>query len=85
MERSLIVTRVGIHLVWCLLFLHSPEGSQIIIESGTINVLRPVTASARDHVAANTHTVIYAGVRPNGFGVREHVAEIVRMMGECKI
>lgn len=76
--------RIGIYIVWCLLVLHSPDGSRIIIESSTINVVRPVTTSTRDHVAPNTHTVIYAGVRPNGFGVREQLAEVVRMMSECK-
>jgi hypothetical protein len=68
----------------CVVVLHSPNGAQLIIPSGEdIKVMRPVGEAAQEHVAEGTHSVIYLGVRPNGFGVKESVEQIEAMIEAC--
>lgn len=66
--------------VACVLTLHAPDGSELLILSDAIRAIRPINARHHDHVAQGIHSVLYIGVTPNGFGVTETAPEILEMM-----
>jgi hypothetical protein len=66
----------------CVLTFHSPDGSELFVYSDTIRLIRKIEPHHQQHVAPGTRSVIYLGVRPNGFGVVETVPQVLRMI-EC--
>lgn len=60
---------------------HSPDGTQLVIDSAAIQIVRPVTTGNREHVTKGTHSVVYVGGK--GVGVMETPTEVVRMIKEC--
>lgn len=68
----------------CLLVLHSPDGSELVIENAEIRAVRQIGPQYHDHLPKGTNAVIYLGVRPNGFGVKETVQAIEDMKKGCE-
>jgi len=68
----------------CLLVFHSPDGSELLVEKSSIRIVKPIGSKHHDHIAAGTSSVVYTGVRPNGFGITESTKDVVRMLAsEC--
>jgi hypothetical protein len=67
----------------CILTFHSPDGSELILQSDVIRVVRPILNQHREHVAAGTNSVLYLGIRPAGFGVVETAAQALQMIRDC--
>lgn len=68
----------------CLLTFHSPDGLELLVRSDEIKAIKPVDNVNALHLAPKTHSIIYLGVRPNGFGVIENTQEILRQIRECR-
>lgn len=68
----------------CLLVLHSPDGSPLLVFSNSVRVVRPVThhKGVREHVAKNTNAVVYLGFQ--NFGVAETAAKILLDLRACE-
>ena len=64
----------------CLLVFHAPSGSDLTIESTSINAVRP--AGEFSHLAHGTNAVLY--VAGEKFGVRETITEVEVLIGKCK-
>jgi hypothetical protein len=73
--------RITVLCLWCLLLLHSPDGSEIWIESNAINVIKSGVPH-RDHIAKGTGTVVYTTTGKN-FGIRENDGDVARMIKSC--
>jgi hypothetical protein len=69
----------------CVLVFHSPDGTELLVQSDTIRVVKPISDQHREHVAAGTNSVIYTGVRQAGFGVVETAAEVFQMVRDCEL
>jgi hypothetical protein len=67
----------------CILALHSPDGSELLVQSDTIRVVKPIQNQHREHVAPGTNSVLYLGVRAAGFGVMETAAQVLQMLRDC--
>jgi hypothetical protein len=74
MQNALIATLA------CLLVFHSPDGSEILVEKAAIKVIKPIDTKHHDHIAAGTGSIVYTGVRPNGFGIMETTRDVVSMI-----
>ena len=68
----------------CLLVFHSPDGTELWVESDIIKVIRPVGASHREHIAPGTQSILYLGVRPAGFGITEPAQQVLGKIGTCR-
>ena len=79
-ERRLARIVLGLE---CLLVFHSPDGSELWVESDIIKVIRPVGNAHREHIAPGTHSVLYLAVRPAGFGLTETAAQVLRKIESC--
>lgn len=67
----------------CMLILHSPDGTALLVDSDTFTV-RQIDPRHQDHVAKGTNSVIYLNFRPNGFGVKETIEQISDMIRKCE-
>jgi hypothetical protein len=67
----------------CILVLHAPDGSELLVQSDIIRVIRPITAAHREHVAPGTNSVLYLGVRQAGFAVIETAAQVLQLVRDC--
>ena len=68
----------------CVLVFHSPDGSELLVQSDIVRVIRPITAPYREHVAPGTGSVLYLGVRQAGFAVTETAAQVLQMIRSCQ-
>lgn len=64
----------------CLLVFHSPDGTEVLVEKNAIKVVKPVNQKHHDHIVTGTSSVVYTGVRPNGFGIMETTGDVVKMI-----
>jgi hypothetical protein len=67
----------------CMLAFHSPDGSELLILSDMIRAIKPAVRAYHNHLAPGTNSVIYLGIRPNGFGVRETPLQILQIIRDC--
>jgi hypothetical protein len=65
------------------MILHSPDGTELLVLSEQLTV-REINPHQQDHVVKGTNSVIYLGVRPNGFGVKETTVEVRKMVKDCE-
>ena len=77
-----VASRVLWPLALCLVLFHSPDGSKLLLESGAINAVRPITQSHKPHVTQGVSSVIYVGAQ--GYGVRETTAEVLLLIDKCR-
>lgn len=70
--------------LFCLLVLHSPDGSPLLVFSNSVRVVRPVAHEhgLRSHVAKNTNSVVYSGGQ--NFGVSETAVMILQKLRACE-
>jgi hypothetical protein len=71
------------YIAVCLLTFHSPDGSELLISSDTIKAIKPA-AQHHGHLADGTNSVIYLGVRPNGFGIQETTHQVLAIIHSCE-
>jgi hypothetical protein len=64
----------------CLLLLHSPDGSELWIESNAITVIKSGVPH-RDHIAKGIGTVVYTA--KGNFGIREADGDVAKMIKSC--
>ena len=69
-------------IVFCLLILHAPDGSDLTVQSEQIFAIRPVEELKGIKFAAGTKTVIY--IASERFGVVETNTQIEVLISECK-
>jgi hypothetical protein len=67
-----------------MLVFHSPDNTELLVQSDIIRVIRPITAPHREHVAVGTNSVLYLGVRQAGFGVVETAGQVLQMIRDCE-
>jgi hypothetical protein len=67
-----------------MLVFHSPDGSELLVQSDIVRVIRPITQAHREHVAPGTGSVLYLGVRQAGFAVSETAATVLQMIRGCE-
>lgn len=72
--------RLSAWSLFCMLMFHSPDGLQLLLESGAISAVRPVEKQSQ--VTPGTNSVVYIGSRP--FGVVEDLREVQRRIDGCK-
>jgi hypothetical protein len=61
-----------------LVLLHSPDGSDILVDTRHITVVRPTDSK---HVAEGSHSVVYT--IDENFAVREDETEIILKIEAC--
>ena len=64
----------------CLAIFHSPDGTEIRIETRHIVAVRPADA-VKQHLASGTNALIYTSTQT--FGVIETVSEVKMLEDEC--
>lgn len=68
----------------CLLTLHSPDGSELLVESGMLRAVRAIAPHAAGQVARGARSVIYLGSAPAGLAVVESTTEIQDRLSACR-
>lgn len=70
-------------IIWlgCVLTLHTPAGTQLLLESRHITVFQPLPKTSEQHVAAGTKTIVHTGGQK--FGVTESVDDINALLEQC--
>ena len=68
-------------LLLCMLTLHAPDGSELLVQSENISVIRPIAGAHREQVAAGTGSVLYLGGRP--IGIKETAAQVRALIADC--
>jgi hypothetical protein len=66
-----------------MLTFHSPDGGELLVISDTIKAIKPA-GMHHGHLTAGTNAVIYLGIRPNGFGVRETPEQAMQIIRDCE-
>lgn len=65
----------------CIIVLHSPDGSQLRVETRNLTAVRAVPLGFKEQIAPGTKTIVYsAGAQK--FGVIETPEEIAAMIEE---
>ena len=64
----------------CLIVVHSPDGSELRIDTNHILAVRPA-AGVSEHVAKGTNTLIYTGGKV--FGVTEGFDDAINQIEQC--
>ena len=67
-------------IVPCLVLLHSPDGSDILIETNSVTAIRPVVEDS-EHVADGSRAIVY--LVDKSFAVRESEVRIIEIIGTC--
>jgi hypothetical protein len=66
----------------CMLTFHGPDGSELLIVSDTIKAIKPAVKAHHSHLTPGTNSVLYLGIRPNGFGIHETTLEALHIIEE---
>lgn len=70
-------------LLSCLIMLHSPDGTGLLIGTNEI-VVREIDPKHQDHVAKGTNSVVYTNTKQNGMGVKETLKEVTGLIDKCR-
>lgn len=66
----------------CIILLHSPDGSELRVESRNLTAVRVLPHNFKEQVAPGTKTIVYS-TGAQKFGVLETPEEIGNMIAGC--
>ena len=71
-------------IAFCIITFHSPDGTELFVQADTIRIVRPIVTDKHEGlVVKGINSIIYTGVRPNGFGIKEHPDEVIKAIKDC--